>query len=102
MAGAWPRIARGDGGRARESGGTPQLLTVNRMTSEQFKVRLLRAAHVGDRVALRGSVVNAPAIDAAALIRSGHAVLVDLADLGPLLDALPASANLLPRAVLAR
>lgn len=53
---------------------------------DRFRVRTLRAVTLADRRLLAGTEVEVDACTAAALIREGHARLVDDADLGPLLD----------------
>ena len=52
-----------------------------------FRVRLLRPAHVHDQIARAGSYVELAALDAAALVRAGQAVLTDTADLRALMQA---------------
>jgi hypothetical protein len=63
-------------------------LTVS--TNIFFVVRLSRETVLEGRRHPAGTVLELEAVDAAGLVRSGRARLVDLADLGPLLDALDA------------
>jgi hypothetical protein len=52
-----------------------------------FRIRLSRAVRLGDRVHLAGSVIELPAEAAHQLLHKRRAVLVDVADLAVLLDA---------------
>jgi hypothetical protein len=52
-----------------------------------FRLRLLQAVRLGDRVHLAGAELDLPAEAAHQLLHRRRAVLVDVADLGLLLDA---------------
>ena len=84
-------------GQQRAEGGWPQRpetrpaqaepLSDPLKTAERlFRVRLLRPAHVHDQIARAGSYVELAALDAAALVRAGQAVLTDTADLRALMQ----------------
>lgn len=56
------------------------------MNNNMFSVRVMRDTAIDDRHIQAGSVIEVEAATAATLVRDGQARLVDLADLGPLLD----------------
>lgn len=73
-------------GRAGSDGAVSLTVT----TTTFFSIRLTRETMIDGRRHPAGTEIELEAVDAAGLVRSGRARLVDLADLGPLLDALDA------------
>jgi hypothetical protein len=57
-----------------------------------YRVRLLRACRIGDRLHLAGAKLDLPPAEAFDLVRDRRAVLQDHADLALLVDAIRANA----------
>lgn len=76
--------------RPRPATGCTAPIFVTMTTTSFFSIRLTRETVLEGRRHPAGRVLELEATDAAGLVRSGRARLVDLADLGPLLDALDA------------
>jgi hypothetical protein len=63
------------------------------MRPQAFRVRLLQACRLADRLHLAGAKLDLPPAEAFDLVRAHRAVLQDHADLAPLLDAMRASGS---------
>jgi hypothetical protein len=72
------------------------------MTADMFKLRLLRATRIGERLVLAGAEICVNAAEARALITAGRARLADEADLVALLELTRPTTSHCPRAPLTR